>query len=165
MIEIHYVFAIAFIRGWGRVACENRRIFRLLLCVAENTVCETKPKNDFPDVTGFVSTAINKKSRKNGKVIHTRTSFGKAWEKLRKKICTPRSVVYSARTLFQCLKTNSKCLGKSQLDLGALYRKPPGLMSLFTPKTATNNIRLVFVYGEPNVTRAQLLSFTPLFEK
>ena len=43
---------------------------------------------------------------------------------------------------------------KSQLDVGALYRKPPELMSLFTPEAATNNIRQVFVYGKPNVTRA-----------
>ena len=56
-------------------------------------------------------------------------------------------------------KDKLKVFGKSQLDVGALYRKPPELMSLFTPKAATNNIRLVFVYGKPNVTRAQLLSF------
>ena len=36
-------------------SCENRRIF-------------APPENDFPDVTGFVSTATNKKSRKKGKV-------------------------------------------------------------------------------------------------
>ena len=31
-------------------------------------------------------------------------------------------------------------------------------MSLFTPKAATNNIRLLFFYGKPNVTKARWLS-------
>ena len=51
-------------------------------------------------------------------------------------------------------KDKLKVFGKSQLDLGALYRKPPELMSLFTPKATTSNIPLVLVYGKPNVTRA-----------
>ena len=58
-------------------------------------------------------------------MIHTRASFDKAgvlrtrqcmvWEKLRKKKCTPRSVVYSVRTLSRCLRTIWKCLGKVNL--------------------------------------------------
>ena len=50
---------------------------------------------------------------------------GRNSEKKIKKNCTPRSVVYSVRTLFRYVsKDKLKVSGKSQLDLRALYRKP-----------------------------------------
>ena len=50
---------------------------------------------------------------------------GRNSEKNNKTNCTPRSVVYSVRTLFRYVsKDKLKVSGKSQLDLRALYRKP-----------------------------------------
>ena len=116
---------------WNKqmLACENRRILRLLLCTAENTVCETERKNDFPDVTGFVLTATNKKSRKNGKVIHTRALalILKAGV-LRTCQCgeTPKLFCHTDKRCLLCAtpvpvsKDKLKVFGRTQLDLGSL---------------------------------------------
>ena len=75
------------ISGWWNYSLRKETDFPpVAFAPPKNTVCETEPKNDFLDVTGFVSTATNKKSQNYWKVIHTRTSLDKGWEKLRKQI-------------------------------------------------------------------------------
>ena len=79
-------------------------------------------------------------------MIHTRAGFDFARRELRCLLC---------EDLVPVSKDKLKAFGKRQLDLGAFnIEKATFFMSLFTPKAATTNIRLVFVYGKPNVTRA-----------
>ena len=77
-----------------------------------------------------------------------------AWEKVRKQILHTKKRCLLCEDLVPVSKDKLKVFWKSQLDLGALYRKPPELISLFTPIAATNNIRLVFFYGKANAKRA-----------
>ena len=106
----------------------------------------SKPKNDFPDVTGFVLTVTNiKKAQKN--------------------ICAPRSIVHSVRTLFRCLRTNWKCLGKVNL-ISVLYteshqswcrclrRKPQPIIFVWYLSMASQTWQELSCWV-----------FTPLFEK